>query len=308
MNAKVGGFEIRFLVDSGSPINTVTEDEWLHMRAARSKTFDVRDKCERQFKGYAAGSPLEIVAVFKAEMKPENFKPSVIAEFFVVRGASQALLGRFTARAARLLVTGMDVLAIEDIKPFPKFPGVLVDLHINKDVQPVQVTYYRVPVAVEPRLKEIWGSLKAQEIVEDVTGPAPWISPVVIAQNGEKIRPCVNMQEPNKAIMREHHPMPTSETFISKLKGAVMFSKVDLSRAFHHVPLTERSRVLTTFMTGEGLMRFTRLTFGMNAAPEIFQRIMEKMLDGLEGVIVFIDDIVAFGRSKEEHESDWRRS
>lgn len=317
----VGGFEIVFLVDSGSPINAITEEEWRLMRAARAKTFDVKDTCEREFRGYAAGEPLKVVAVFKAIAESKSHKPTAMAEFFVVRGASQALLGRGTARAMRLLLIGSEVLAVAEkiVRPFPSFPGVLVDLHINESVQPVQITYYRVPVAVEPQLKEILSTMKAQDIVEDVVGPAPWISPLVVATKKKEeleeveearergkgeggIRACVNMTEPNKAIMREHHPMPNPETFIPKLKGAAIFSKVDLKSAFHHVMLSERSRVLTTFMTGEGLMRYKRLTFGMNAAPEIFQRVIEGILAGLDGVIAFIDDIVVFGRSQGEHD------
>lgn len=72
--------------------------------------------------------------------------------------------------------------------------------------------------------------------------------------------------------------------------------------AFHHVELHPDSRSITTFMTDRGLMRFKRLMFGINCAPEIFQRIMTEMLACIDGVIVYIDDIVVAGKTREEHD------
>ncbi|XP_055633437.1 uncharacterized protein K02A2.6-like [Toxorhynchites rutilus septentrionalis] len=65
----------------------------------------------------------------------------------------------------------------------------------------------------------------------------------------------------------------------------------------------KHSRDITTFMTSRGLMRFKRLMFGINCAPEIFQRVMTEMLVGIEGVVVYIDDVVVAGSSKGEHDA-----
>lgn len=142
------------------------------------------------------------------------------------------------------------------------------------------------------------------DIIEPVEGVPEWISPMVVVPKGtDDVRLCINMKFPNEAIQREHYPLPLIETFLNRLKGSTYFSRLDICSAFYHVELHPESRGITTFMTGRGLMRFKRLMFGINCAPEIFQRIMTRMLAGIEGVIVYIDDVVISGRTLEEHNS-----
>ncbi len=81
------------------------------------------------------------------------------------------------------------------------------------------------------------------------------------------------MQMPNKAILRERHPPPTTEDLVEKLNGAAHFSKLDLSSGYHQLELDEASRDITTSATHEGLKRYKRLNFGTNSAAEIFQNI-----------------------------------
>lgn len=140
------------------------------------------------------------------------------------------------------------------------------------------------------------------DIIEAVIGPAKWISPMVVVPEGkDDIRLCINMRYPNKAIQREHYPLPMIDTLFNKLKGVKIFSKLDITSAYYHVELNPDYREITTFMSGKGLMRFKRLMFGINCAPEIFQRIMTEMLAEIEGVIIYIDDIVVWGVSILEH-------
>ncbi|XP_058840882.1 uncharacterized protein K02A2.6-like [Topomyia yanbarensis] len=109
------------------------------------------------------------------------------------------------------------------------------------------------------------------------------------------------MKYPNEAIQREYYPLPMIDTLLNKIRGSTVFSKLDITSAYHHIELHPESRGITTFMSSRGLMRFKRLIFGINCAPEIFQRVMSEMLAGIESVIVYIDDIVISGRTMEEH-------
>lgn len=99
--------------------------------------------------------------------------------------------------------------------------------------------------------------------------------------------------------------MPTLDriwTEIPRGEGNLYFTKLDLSNAFFHVELHEKVRHYTTFMTANGLMRFKRLPFGLSVAPEIFQKVMEKVLVDCKGIIVYLDDILIFGTKAEELE------
>ncbi|XP_043203586.1 uncharacterized protein K02A2.6-like [Amphibalanus amphitrite] len=90
-------------------------------------------------------------------------------------------------------------------------------------------------------------------------------------------------------------PIPTLEHLTSKLGGATLFSKLDASSGFYQIPLDEASSKMTTFITPFGRKRFLRLPMGISLAPECFQRKMQEMLDGLPGVIVYMDDTLVFG-------------
>ena len=104
-------------------------------------------------------------------------------------------------------------------------------------------------------------------MIEKVTGPTPWISPVVVVPKKNKgVRVCVDMREANKAIGREKHPTPTVDDLIADLKNSTVFSKLDLTNAYHQLELEESSRYITTFSTHAGLRRYKRLLFGVNAA------------------------------------------
>lgn len=80
-------------------------------------------------------------------------------------------------------------------------------------------------------------------------------------------------------------------------------SKIDLEAAYYHFELDEDSRSITTFVARSGVYRFRRLMFGIKSAPELFQREMENLFRGIKGVIVYMDDILIFGTTKEEHDS-----
>lgn len=178
-----------------------------------------------------------------------------------------------------------------------------MDIHVNPHVTPVVQPYRRVPIHLEDKLEKQLDSLEQRGIIEHVNEPARWVSAIVpvVKANGE-VRPCLNMRPANKAIVRENHPLPTCEEMWPQLQGSTVFSKLDIKDAFHQIELAESSRFITTFITKRGLMRYTRLMFGINNAPELFQKTMDKILAGCKGVLVYLDDILVHGKDKTEHD------
>ena len=114
--------------------------------------------------------------------------------------------------------------------------------------------------------------LENLDIIEKVTGPTPWVSPIVVVpKSSGQVRLCVDMREANKAVTREKHLMPTIDDLVADLNGATVFSKLDLFSGYHQLELEPESRHITKVSTHVGLRRYKRLMFGINAASEIFQ-------------------------------------
>ena len=110
------------------------------------------------------------------------------------------------------------------------------------------------------------------------------------------------MKQANGAIVRERHPIPTVDEVLHDLNGGTVFSKLDIKWAFHQVELSEVSRPTTTFVTHKGLFRYKRLMFGVSCAPEMYQRVIQQVLEGCDGVRNIHDDIFVHGQTTEEHD------
>ena len=141
------------------------------------------------------------------------------------------------------------------------------------------------------------------DIIERVEGPTACASPVVVAPkpSGE-IRLCVDMRRANEAIIPECLPIPTVDEVLEELDGSTVFSKVDLRHGFHQVELPADSTDITTFETHDGLFRYKRLSFGVNAAPEKYQHIISQVRADIEGVVNIADDLIVHGKTVAEHD------
>ncbi|CAM5110988.1 unnamed protein product [Natator depressus] len=124
------------------------------------------------------------------------------------------------------------------------------------------------------------------------------------AEEGWRHSFCVDLREPNKAIVIDSHPLPHIEGVFSELRGAKMFSTLDLQSAYHQVMLHEDSRDLTAFITHEGLFCFKHVPYGLASAPSAFQKMMSLILKNPHGVQCYLDDMIMFGNTAEEHDNN----
>ena len=134
-----------------------------------------------------------------------------------------------------------------------------------------------------------------------------WAAPIVpVPKANGGIRICGDCKiTVNLSLIVDQFPVPTAEDLFATLAGGQ--TKLDLSQAYQQVPLDRASQKYVTISTHKGLYQFNRLPFGVASAPAIFQGIMEKLLQGIPGVVVYIYDILVTGRTEAEHLDNLRQ-
>ena len=125
---------------------------------------------------------------------------------------------------------------------------------------------------------------------------------VPVVKSDGSIRICGDYKQTTNNVARaDAYPLPRVEDILASLAGGKSFSKLDLAHAYQQLVWDEESKKYTTINTEKGLYHYNRLPFGVSAAPAIFQRTMENILQGLPKVCVYIDDILVTGQTEAEH-------
>lgn len=177
-----------------------------------------------------------------------------------------------------------------------------VHLEVDPSVSPVVHSPRKVPVPLRTKLKAELDEMEKNGVIVKESNPTEWVNSMVIVEKGDKLRVCIDPRDLNKALKRQHYPLPTIEEISTRLSNAKVFSVLDATKGFWQLELDETSSKLLTFNTCFGRYRYLRLGFGVSPAPEIYQRRMHEMFDDLEGVEVIMDDILVYGSDEREHD------
>lgn len=317
-----------FLVDSGSLKNVMNETTFKQIyNLSPDAIHELSFSPTTDLTAYG-GQRLETKCTFKAWVEAVGAKkPRILAEFIVVGEGAQNLMGYETSKLMKLAKVGLSVNniteaegKIELISPhpekiylecnsraqndneFPKIPGVLINFEINPEITQVKCARRNIPLSLQKSVNSKLLRMLKKGILERAPKSSRWISPMhTVPKSDGDTRIVIDMRHPNKAIERYNHSMPLIEEMWDKLSEAKRFAKYDLKDAFHHIEIGEKSRELTTFMSDLGMLRYTRLAFGVSCAPELFQREMEKIFeDYRDFCVIFLDDILVFGNSEGE--------
>lgn len=143
-----------------------------------------------------------------------------------------------------------------------------------------------------------------QYLKDGVVKPSfsPWASPVVLVKkkSGEW-RFCVDYRKLNSVTVPDAFPMPRLDDTLDNMGGARYFTTLDLASAYHQCPLADDACAKTAFITHQGLFEFTVVPFGLRNAPAYFQRSMQAALADVPKACIYLDDIVLFSSTFEEH-------
>ncbi|GFU63987.1 transposon Tf2-6 polyprotein [Trichonephila clavipes] len=136
---------------------------------------------------------------------------------------------------------------------------------------------------------------------------SPWSSPLhVVPKSDSTVRPVGDYRQLNSVTEFDSYPMPYLNDFAHALHGKKIFSKIDIFKAFHQIPIAECDIPKTAVTTPWGLYEYTHLCFGLVNAPQTFMRFMHEVLRGLPFCFVYLDDILCYSENAEEHRSHLR--
>ncbi|WVZ84266.1 hypothetical protein U9M48_031317 [Paspalum notatum var. saurae] len=138
---------------------------------------------------------------------------------------------------------------------------------------------------------------------------SPWGAPMLFVNKKDgTLRLCVDYRELNAVTIKNKYPLPRIDDLLDQLKGAKYFSKIDLRSGYHQMKIREEDIPKTAFVTRYGHHEFTVVSSGLTNAPAYYMKMMNVILkEELDQfVVVFIDDILIYSKTREEHEEHLR--
>jgi hypothetical protein len=196
---------------------------------------------------------------------------------------------------------------------FQEVPGLPPkrDIGFSINLMPEAAQVLKSPYRMStPELKEL--QLQLEEILKKGyihPGVSSWGAPVLFVKKKDRtLRLCIDFRQLNKVTVKNKYPLPRIDDIFDQLKGARIFSKIDLRSGYHQVRIKDEDINKTTFRTRYGHYEFTMVSFGLTNAPDVFMCLMNGVFrDYLDKfVIVFLDDILVYSKSEEEHEQHLR--
>ena len=166
---------------------------------------------------------------------------------------------------------------------------------------PVKGNYRPLPMAKQSVCDDEVEKMLKDDVIEPSN--SPWAAPIVmVTKRDGSIRFCVDYRKLNSLTRKDAYPLPRIDDTLNTLGGADWFCTMDLASGYWQIKMREEDKPKTAFVTRKGLFQFKVMPFGLSNAPATFQRLMEKVLMGLQWqkCLVYLDDIIVFGRDFDE--------
>ncbi|XP_072962655.1 uncharacterized protein [Typha angustifolia] len=262
---------------------------------------NLADGAKYRIKGNKSSNPMRIISAFEACRLLKKGCISVLAS-----------LSGDTDKQIKL----EDVRVVRDFPDvFPDdLPGLPPDKEVNfsidlaPDTSPISKAPYRMaPI----ELKELKMQLE-ELLLKGFIRPSvsPWGAPVLFVKKKDgTLRLCIDYRQLNQVTIKNKYPLPRIDDLFDQLKGARVFSKIDLRTGYHQLKVREDDISKTAFRTRYGHYEFLVMPFELTNAPAVFMDLMNRVFQPYldQFVIVFIDDILIYSASEEEHEYHLRQ-
>ena len=239
--------------------------------------------------------------------KPYNIRECKVMRLMVVSDETEperdttTLCGDQTTAVQKQII-----LDINKNRPhiFSDAPGMtsLCVHHIDTEcVKPIRSAPYSISAAkIKGVIKELRGLIDQGILIPSTS---PWASPLVpVMKPDGSIRVCVDYRKLNAVTVPDPYCMPLIEDIINRVGAAVFLTKMDLSKGFYQVRIHPADQPKTAIVTPIGKFQFVKMPFGLRNAPTTFQRLMDRVSDGMEGYAApYIDDTLVFSTTWDLH-------
>ncbi|KAL0536139.1 hypothetical protein IC582_025073 [Cucumis melo] len=256
-----------------------------------------------------------------AEVVFRDMRKVVSRSLILVLKVEKLLRKGCTAFLAHIVVVQREKLKPEDVPVVKEFLDVFPDdlsglppdreIEFTIELLPGTAPISQAPYRMAPsELKEL--KMQLQELVDKGyirPSVSPWGAPVLFVKKKDgTLRLCIDYRQLNKVTIRNKYPLPCIDDLFDQLRGAALFSKIDLRSGYHQLKVRESDIAKTSFRMRYGHYEFQVMPFGLKNAPAVFMdlinRIFHQYLD--QFVIVFIDDILVYSVDREGHEEHLR--
>lgn len=313
----LNGTQKTFEVDSGAKFSLLSETEFNKLKL----NIPIQQS-NLAFRSYTGNVVKPLGKVF---VRIQYEGKEMTGDLHIVPDGHDALLGRQWIRGLQIELNRIDrktvsnstsnsthmINSVEDI--FQKFPNVFeekigcvpncqVQLQLRPNAKPVFTKERSVPYALQEKVEKELDSLEAQGIISPVP-TSDWGSPLVCIPkpDGKNVRLCVDYKcGVNERLVQANHPIRRIDDVIHSLRGSKYYCKLDLYKAYLHLKVDTESAQIQTISTHRGTYLMNRLSFGIKTAPSEFNRILTQILQGLQKVEAYFDDIVIHGKTIEE--------
>ena len=297
-------------VDSGSDVTAITQSLYYeHFSGFKLTAFSSK------ISNFDGSTIDQVLGQFESTLRFRDRMCTL--PIFVVPDSCSAILGKNAIRSLSLTLDGptMSVRAVQSsyksmLSRYPNltkegigvFPDFCHSITVTNDAKPRAVKLRPVPLARRDAVAKEIDFMVKQGIWEKVE-KSEWVHQMVIVMkpNGQP-RITTDLSPLNQYVIPERYPLPHVKDLFLELSGATIFTKLDLKKGYFHIQLSPESRALTATITPSGLFQYTKLPMGLKDSASVFQRMVALTLSDCPGCICYIDDILVYGSSMEEHD------
>ena len=299
VNVQLDSCSVGMEVDTGASMSLISETSYKKLWPKCSLS-----ACEVKLCTYSQ----EPIAVLGCCYVNVTYKGQICKEMplIVVKGSGPSLLGRnwlskltldwqeIHCMLSQSLQVLLDAHQAVFQKGLGKMEGFKAKLHVDATANPHYFRPRSILYALQDRVEEELNRLVAEGTLEPVE-TAEWAAPIVpvVKSDKQSVRICGDFHlTVNPVSKLDNYPIPKVEDLFTKLQGGKSFTKLDMCQAYQQLELADESKKYVVISTHKGLFQYTRLPFRIASAPGMCQRVMENLLKGIKGVIVFINDIL----------------